>query len=81
MNARTPSNSLKRPVNLSIDADLLEKARSLGINLSQTLEVQLAQLVRKAEAAAWLKQNRTAVDAYNERIARDGLWSDGLRSF
>ncbi len=29
----------------------------------------------------WLAQNRTALNAYNERIEQRGLFSDGLRLF
>jgi antitoxin CcdA len=71
----------KRPANLTINAQLLDKARDLKINLSRTLEERLAQLVREAEAEEWLAANRKAIRAYNERIARDGVWSDKLRGF
>lgn len=71
----------KRPANLTINAKLLDKARRLGINLSQTLEERLAEVVREAEANEWLAENRKAIDAYNARIERDGVWSDKLRSF
>jgi antitoxin CcdA len=71
----------KRPANLTISARLLERARILKINLSQTLEERLAQLVREAEAEEWLAANRKAIDAYNARVARDGVWSDKLRGF
>lgn len=71
----------KRPANLTINAKLLDKARDLKINLSRTLEERLAQLVREAEAEEWLAANRKAIRAYNERIARDGVWSDKLRGF
>jgi post-segregation antitoxin (ccd killing protein) len=33
--------TLKKPTNLSVRTDLLEEARALGINLSQTLETAL----------------------------------------
>lgn len=71
----------KRPANLTISARLLDKARHLKINLSQTLEERLAQLVREAEAEEWLAANRKAIDAYNARVERDGVWSDKLRGF
>jgi antitoxin CcdA len=71
----------KRPANLTINAELLDKARRLKINLSRTLEVRLTQLVREAEAKAWLAANRKAIDAYNARVERDGVWSDKLRGF
>lgn len=81
MNARTPSAALKRPTNLSVNADLLDKARKLGINLSQTLEDRLVEVVREAEANDWLKKNKRAIDVYNERVEREEVWSDGLRGF
>lgn len=71
----------KRPANVSIDAALLARAKKLNINLSRTLEERLDQLVRTAEAERWLEENRAAIIAYNARIERDGVWSDGLRSF
>jgi len=71
----------KRPANLTISAKLLDRARDLNINLSRTLEERLAQLVREAEAREWLVANRKAIDAYNARVERDGVWSDKLRGF
>lgn len=62
-------------------AKLLDKARNLKINLSRTLEERLAQLVREAEAEEWLAANRKAIDAYNARVERDGVWSDKVRGF
>jgi len=35
----------KRPTNLSINEDLLRQAKELGINLSATLESELARVV------------------------------------
>jgi len=71
----------KRSANLTISADLLDRAKRLKINLSQTLEERLAQVVREAEAEAWLAANRKAIDAYNERVERDGVWSEQVRGF
>ena len=81
MNARLPASASKRPANVSVKAELLDKAKHLGINLSRTLEDRLAELVREAEAREWLAQNRRALDAYNKRIERKGVWSDRLRGF
>ena len=71
----------KRPANLTVSARLLDKAKSLKINLSQTLEERLAQVVREAEAEEWLATNREAIEAYNARVERDGVWSDKVRGF
>ena len=75
------SIAAKRPANVTISAALLARAKALNINLSQTLEERLEQLVREAEGKRWLEDNRKAIDAYNARVERDGLWSEDLRSF
>lgn len=71
----------KRPTNLSINSDLLQKARALNINLSQVLEQRLAELLRAAARQAWLDQNRAALEDYNRHVEQHGVFSDGLRRF
>jgi antitoxin CcdA len=72
---------LKKPTNLSLRTDLLEEARALGINLSQTLETALAAEVKKAKEKQWLEENRAGIDAYNRYIEKHGLFSDRFRTF
>ena len=71
----------KRATNVSVNQGLLEDARALGINLSATLEKALEAEVRARRREKWLEENRDAIAAYNERIARDGLASDHVRAF
>lgn len=71
----------KRPTNLSINADLLAKARELGINLSATLELAVAELLRQRQREQWLTENQGAIDAYNQQVEANGTFGDGLRSF
>jgi len=71
----------KKAANLTVRADLLEEARARKINLSQMLEAALAVELKKRREAAWLEENKAAIEAYNRHIERDGLWSDGLRLF
>lgn len=71
----------KRAVNVSINEGLLRDAKALDINLSATLERALEQEVRARRREQWLEDNREAIAAYNARIERDGVWSDGLRGF
>jgi len=71
----------KRATNLSINSDLLEKARALNINLSATLEQSLAALVKTKQQQVWLAENRSAIDAYNQQVELDGSFSDTLRVF
>jgi antitoxin CcdA len=78
---RTSTDNTKRPVNLSINARTLEMARELGINLSQTVDTFLATEVQRRYWERWNEANRDAIDAYNERIASEGLPLEKYRSF
>ena len=69
----------KKAVNLSVDAELLAKAKEMELNLSATLEDVLREKTRAEEARRWKEENREAIEAFNRRIERDGIWSDGLR--
>jgi antitoxin CcdA len=71
----------KRAANLSINADLLSKARELNINLSATLEQALVEALRKKARDRWVAENKAAMEAYNEYVDEHGAFSDGLRSF
>ena len=71
----------KKSANLSINADLLQQAKQLNINLSQTFEQHLADIIRQAQRSQWLAENQSALDEYNRRIERRGMFSDGLRRF
>ena len=73
--------ALKKPANLSINSDLLKKAKSLDINLSATLEAALAAEVKRRRADQWLKDNMASLDAYNAFVEKHGVFSDGLRGF
>ncbi len=71
----------KRPANLSINGDLLAKARALDINLSATLEQALAVALREKQRDRWLAENKAAIAAYNDHVEKHGVFSDGLRGF
>ena len=66
----------KRAVNLFVDADLLDEARRMRINVSETLERRLRTIVRAEQERRWLEDNKTALAAYNQRVSTHGLLSD-----
>ena len=72
---------LKKPTNLSVNSDLLAKARKKNINLSATLEHALESELRKTERDDWLINNKKAIDSLNELAEQNGLFSDRYRSF
>ncbi len=74
-------NSRKKATNLTINSDLLQKAKDLKINISNCLEKSLEQQVIKKEREKWEEENKQSLTQYNNRIENNGLFSDGLRSF
>ena len=66
----------KRAVNLFVDAELLDEARRMNINISETLELRLRGLVRAERERRWLQENQEAIAHYNRRVAEHGLLSD-----
>ena len=74
-------SAARKATNLTLDADVLKRARALGINLSAVLEARLVELISEAERERWRAANREAVEDYNARVARDGAFGDSFRRF
>lgn len=74
-------NSPKRAANLSLNAEVLDRARELGMNISQTVDELLAKEVQRRYWERWNADNEAAIAAYNERIEREGLPLAQYRSF
>lgn len=74
-------NAPKKSTNLSINSDLLRQAKERHINLSQALELRLAELLREEKRQKWQEENQEAIEDYNRRIEASGVFSDGLRHF
>jgi antitoxin CcdA len=81
MTAIYNKDAKKRATNISINSDLLEKAKKYKINISANVEKTLEELIKQEEIKNWEKENQEAIESYNERIAKNGVFSDGLRSF
>jgi post-segregation antitoxin (ccd killing protein) len=75
------STHTKARTNVSIDADLLRKARSHNLKLSPLLEVAITEKLKEETAARWLAENRKAIEVYNAEVGEYGVFSDGKRSF
>jgi antitoxin CcdA len=69
----------KRAVNLFVDAELLDEARRMRINVSETLERRLRTIVRADQEKRWLEDNREAIASINAFIDRHGLLASKLR--
>ena len=71
----------KKPTNLSLNSDLLKKAKALNINLSATLEQAIKSKLAEREAEKWAKDNKRAIKVYNEFVEENGLFADEHRNF
>lgn len=71
----------KKATNLSLNSGVLQAARDMGMNISQTVDALLADEVKRVYWEQWNERNKTAIDAYNARIAKHGLPLAKYRSF
>ena len=69
----------KRAVNVFVDTELIDEARRMRINLSETLEWRLRTMVRADQERRWLEENRAAIASINSFIDAHGLLASRLR--
>jgi antitoxin CcdA len=74
-------NAPKKPTNLTVNSDLLIKAKELKINISSVLEQALAEKLKQSQKDEWLNENSESITAYNKHIEQFGVFSDTLRTF
>ena len=77
----TNQPSRRKAVNLTIDQDVLLAAREHKLNLSRILEETLRAELQTLTQNEWRERNKKAIDAYNTRVAQNGVFSDRLRRF
>ena len=71
----------KRAVNVTLDSQLVAEAKAAKVGLSALFEEKLRDHLRDLRARQWLVENKDAIENYNNRIEKDGVFSDGLRRF
>ena len=71
----------KKATNVSLNAELVEEARKLGINVSEACQSGLAAQVKAARDAAWKQENRAAIESWNDYIRKNGMPYDTYRQF
>jgi antitoxin CcdA len=74
-------NAPKKATNLSLNSKVLEAAREMGMNVSQTVDELLAAEVKRRYWERWNEDNKEAIAAYNARIAKEGLPLAKYRTF
>lgn len=78
---RSVRQSPKRAINLSLNAKVLDMAREMGMNISQTVDAWLTEEVLRQYWARWQQDNAQAIADYNARTEREGLFADRYRTF
>ncbi len=73
------ATATKKPVNVSINSDLLRQAKELKINVSQVLEAALTSQVKRLRQEQWQLQNRKAIEAFNRQVDANEVWNESWR--
>jgi len=68
-------------VNLTLDAEVAQSARSLGLNMSRLAEAAIVEAAKAERNRVWREENQAAIDAYAKEVADDGLPLARFRSF
>lgn len=68
-------------VNLTLNADVAETARALGLNMSRLAEAAIVEAAKIERNRRWRQENSAAITAYAEEIEKEGLALSRFRSF
>jgi antitoxin CcdA len=71
----------KKLTKVSLDCELVEQAKHLEINLSQSCEAGLRKEVSKALSEQWLKENSGEIQKWNEWVEKNGMPLAEYRQF
>lgn len=66
---------------LALDPELVAEVRRLGIDVAQAAQGGLVDAVSKARGEEWKRENRAALESYNDWIAKNGLPLERYRRF
>ncbi|MCL2876513.1 MAG: type II toxin-antitoxin system CcdA family antitoxin [Betaproteobacteria bacterium] len=78
---RSSSQPPRRATNLSLGLDVLEAAKALNINISQTCDAYLRKVVKEEQARRWREEYADFIAAYNETLLAEGLPLDEWKTF
>lgn len=78
---QTLANVTKKATNITLSSDVLTEAKALGINISQSCDQFLRELVRSEHERRWQQDNADFIAAYNQTVVNEGLPLDSYRSF
>ncbi|QUJ78312.1 type II toxin-antitoxin system CcdA family antitoxin [Sulfitobacter albidus] len=68
-------------VNMTLDAQIADEARALGLNMSRLAEAAIEQAAKAERNRLWRQQNAGALETYEAEIAGEGPALARYRSF
>lgn len=71
----------RKSTSLSLDTELVARAKAVGVNLSRAAEAGIEEDVRKAEAERWKTENKAAIEAYTNFVEEQGILLSKHRMF
>ena len=78
MQSARAKSAVRKPVNVTADADLVRRVRQEKGNLSALLEESMVAFLEKKELERWRNENQQSFESYNKMIEKDGLFSDDM---
>ena len=70
----------RRAINLTLNSGVLDAARQMGLNISQTVDALLTDEVLRLQGERWQLDNAEAIAHYNARIEREGSFAQRIRA-
>jgi antitoxin CcdA len=77
----TNQTALKKATNITLSVDVLNEAKALGINISQTCDQYLRELVKNERERRWQQDNAEFIATYNQTVEQEGLPLEQWQSF
>ena len=68
-------------VNLTLDFEVAETARALGLNMSRLAEAAIAEATKIERNRRWRMENQANIAAYAEEVICDGVPLTPFRTF
>jgi len=72
---------MKSRSNVTIDSKLLKEVREMKISISPVVEKALREKVAEEKERRWKEANKASIQAYSSFVVKQGLFSDGMRTF
>ncbi|KAA9009226.1 type II toxin-antitoxin system CcdA family antitoxin [Histidinibacterium aquaticum] len=71
----------RKSTSLTLDRDLLDEARALGVNISRSAEEGVAAAVKAERQRRWKDENREAMESMNRWVEENGVPFNEYRKF